>query len=225
MAYFQYRMSVILWEKQQKKEKKKKEEEGGKHGGERKEEDDVLIPPTNFSMVEDGLYRSGFPDSSNFGFLETLNLKSIIYLCTEPYPEEHLKFLESHNIRLFQFGIEGTKETIPEDVIYEALRILIDVRNYPILIHCKRGKHRTGCLVGCLRKLQNWCLASVYEEYQRFAGAKARANDMKFMERYDVLRIRQSLYSLIYQYHGYGSNKRRLLDREDNLAKPRIKSS
>ncbi|XP_056699706.1 tyrosine-protein phosphatase DSP3-like isoform X2 [Spinacia oleracea] len=88
MAYFQYRMSVILWEKQQKKEKKKKEEEGGKHGGERKEEDDVLIPPTNFSMVEDGLYRSGFPDSSNFGFLETLNLKSIIYLCTEPYPEE-----------------------------------------------------------------------------------------------------------------------------------------
>ncbi|KAL2941486.1 Tyrosine-protein phosphatase DSP3 [Bienertia sinuspersici] len=215
-------MSVILWEKQQKKKEKK--DEDSKSCTE-KVEDDILTPPTNFSMVEDGLYRSGFPESVNFSFLETLNLKSIIYLCTEPYPEEHLKFLESQNIRLFQFGIEGTKETIPEDVIYEALRILIDVRNYPILIHCKRGKHRTGCLVGCLRKLQNWCLPSVFEEYQRFAGAKARQNDMKFMEMYDVLRIRQSLYSLIYQYHGYGSNKRRLLDREDPLQKPRIKSS
>lgn len=213
-------------EKQQKKEEKeKKKEEVSKYNGGQREEDEVLIPPANFSMVEDGLYRSGFPETSNFGFLETLNLKSIIYLCTEPYPEEHLKFLELHNIRLFQFGIEGTKETIPEDVIYEALRILIDVRNYPILIHCKRGKHRTGCLVGCLRKLQNWCLSSVFEEYQRFAGAKARANDMSFMEKYDVLRIRQSLYSLIYQYHGYGSNKRRLLDREDSLPQPRIKSS
>ncbi|CAO2832577.1 unnamed protein product [Amaranthus hypochondriacus] len=208
-------MSVILWEKLQKKEKKE----------ELKEEDDVLIPPSNFSMVEEGLYRSGFPEPSNFGFLETLNLKSIIYLCTEQYPEQHKQFLDSHNIQLFQFGIKGTKETIPEDVISKALRILIDVRNYPILIHCKRGKHRTGCVVGCLRRLQNWCLPSVFEEYQRFAGVKARANDMKFMERYDLLHIRRSLYSLIYQYQGYGSTKRRLLDREDNLPKPGIKSS
>ncbi|XP_057515447.1 tyrosine-protein phosphatase DSP5-like [Amaranthus tricolor] len=213
MACFKNRMGVILREKQQKKEKKM--EEG--RDGVRREEDDVLNPPNNFSMVEEGLYRSGFPEPSNFEFLETLNLKSIIYLCTEQYPEEHKKFLDSHNIKLFQFGIEGTKETIPGDVISKALRILIDVRNYPILIHCKRGKHRTGCLVGCFRKLQNWCLSSVFEEYQRFAGAKARINDMKFMERYDGLHIRQSLYSIIYQYQGYGSNKRRLLDRGEQL--------
>lgn len=29
------------------------------------------------------------------------------YLCPEPYPEENLEFLQSRNIRLFQFGIEG----------------------------------------------------------------------------------------------------------------------
>lgn len=227
------RMSVILWDnhnnniKQQQKNREQKDEDAR---GENKQrdcgnDDDVLVPPTNFSMVEEGLYRSGFPEPSNFPFLETLNLKSIIYLCPEPYPEEHRKFLESHNIRLFQFGIEGTKETIPEDVITQALRILIDVRSYPVLIHCKRGKHRTGCLVGCLRKLQNWCMPSVLEEYHRFAGTKARGTDMRFMETYDVLRMRKCLYSLIYQYHGYGSNKRRLLYRDENMPKPRIKSS
>ncbi|KAK9735817.1 hypothetical protein RND81_04G230300 [Saponaria officinalis] len=229
-------MSIINWEKQQKnkEKKKKKKEENCKNNGItevkideiEKQNDVVLIPPINFSMVEEGLYRSGFPQPSNFPFIETLNLKSIIYLCTEPYPEEHCKFLESHNIQLFQFGIEGTKETVPEAVISKALRILIDVRSYPVLIHCKRGKHRTGCVVGCLRKLQNWCMSSVFEEYQRFAGAKARITDMKFMESYDVLRMRQSLYSLIYQYHGYGSNKRRLLYREESVPpQSRIKSS
>ncbi|KAK9692208.1 hypothetical protein RND81_09G248600 [Saponaria officinalis] len=215
-------MGKLLWEKLK---KIKEINRVNKDDELKKQNDDVLMPPINFSMVEEGLYRSGFPEIDNFPFLETLNLKSIIYLCTESYPEEHLKFLESHNIRLFQFGIEGTKDSVPEELISKALKILMDVRSYPVLIHCKRGKHRTGCLVGCLRKLQNWCLSSVLEEYQRFAGTKARTSDMNFMERYDILRLRQSLYTLIYQYHGYGYNKRRLLDREDTLTKPRIKSS
>lgn len=47
-------------------------------------------------------------------------------------------------------------------------------------------KHRTGCLVGCLRKLQKWCLSSVFDEYQRFAAAKARVSDQRFMELFDI---------------------------------------
>jgi hypothetical protein len=31
------------------------------------------------------------------------------YLCTEPYPEENLEFLIANKIKLFQFGIDGTK--------------------------------------------------------------------------------------------------------------------
>ncbi|XP_022758996.1 probable tyrosine-protein phosphatase At1g05000 isoform X2 [Durio zibethinus] len=141
-----------------------------------------LIPPLNFAMVDNGIFRSGFPGSANFSFLQTLNLSSIIYLCPEPYPEANIEFLKSNGIRLFQFGIEGYKEpfvNIPEDTIREALKVVLDVRNHPVLIHCKRGKHRTGCLVGCLRKLQRWCLSSVFDEYQRFAAAKARVSDQR----------------------------------------------
>lgn len=86
-------------------------------------------------------------------------------------------------------------------------------------------QHRTGCLVGCLRKLQNWCLSSVFEEYQRFAGVKSRITDMRFIETFDVVCLRQCLYSIIYQYQGYGSKKRRLLYREENLQKkPQVSS-
>ncbi|KAA8538940.1 hypothetical protein F0562_025632 [Nyssa sinensis] len=196
-------------------------------GGEGERDDIVLVSPPNFSMVEDAVYRSGFPQPSNFAFLETLKLKSIIYLCPEPYPQENWEFLQSHKIRLFQFGIDGTKEpslTIPRNTITEALKVLIDVRNHPILIHCRRGKHRTGCLVGCLRKLQNWCLSSVFEEYKHFAGTKSRETDLRFLETYDVLYLRRCLYSIIYQYQGYGSKKGRLLYREETVQNPRITS-
>ncbi|XP_030971015.1 tyrosine-protein phosphatase DSP5-like isoform X2 [Quercus lobata] len=160
---------------------------------EEEESDVVLLPPSNFSMVEDAIFRSGFPQPHNFPFLDTLNLRSIIYLCPEPYPEENLEFLQSRNIRLFQFGIEGKT-------------------------------HRTGCLVGCLRKFQNWCLSSVFEEYQHFAGVKSRITDLRFIETFEVMCLRQCLYSIIYQYQGYGSNKRRLLYKEDKLQKPQVTS-
>lgn len=153
------------------------------------EGEEVYMPPLNFSMVDTGIYRSGFPDVANFSFLQTLALRSILYLCPEPYPEPNLEFLKLNGIRLFQFGIDGCKEpfvNIPEDTIREALKVVLDVRNHPILIHCKRGKHRTGCVVGCLRKLQRWCLSSIFDEYQRFAAAKARISDQRFMEMFDV---------------------------------------
>lgn len=185
--------------------------------------DGLFNPPPNFAMVERGIYRSGIPNASNFGFLQTLKLRSIIYLCPEPYPEANLKFLQSHGIQLFQFGIEGKKEpfvTIPVDTIMEALRVLLDVRNHPVLIHCKQGKHRTGCLVGCLRKLQNWCLSSVFEEYQRFAGAKVRMTDLRFIELFDVSCLRDCVYGIIYRYHGYASHSRRLIYREKCDTRP-----
>ncbi|XP_015881208.1 probable tyrosine-protein phosphatase DSP4 [Ziziphus jujuba] len=149
----------------------------------------LFTPPLNFAMVDNGIFRSGFPDSANFAFLQTLGLRSIICMCPEPYPEANMEFLKSNGIRLFQFGIEGYKEpfvNIPEDTIRDALKVVLDVRNHPILIHCKRGKHRTGCLVGCMRKLQRWCLSSVFDEYQRFAAAKARVSDQRFMELFDI---------------------------------------
>ena len=42
----------------------------------------------------------------------------------------------------------------------------------PLLIHCTKGTHRTGCVVGCLRKLEEWSLTSIFDEYQRYAGSK-----------------------------------------------------
>lgn len=164
-------------------------------GGGGNEEEQLLVPPFNFSMVDNGVYRSGFPNIINFPFLETLHLRSIVYLCPEPYPEANREFAQSHGINLYHLGIEGYKEpfvNIPENIIREALKVLLDVRNHPVLIHCKRGKHRTGCLIGCLRKVQSWCLSSIFDEYQRFAGLKARHLDQQFIDLFDASNFKRS---------------------------------
>ncbi|CAN1187006.1 Tyrosine-protein phosphatase DSP3 [Linum perenne] len=67
----------------------------------------ILVPPTNFSMIDVGIFRSGLPDPSTSPFLQTLNLRSLIYLCPEPYPQENIEFLANNDITLFQFGING----------------------------------------------------------------------------------------------------------------------
>ncbi|KAJ8542305.1 hypothetical protein K7X08_017171 [Anisodus acutangulus] len=189
------------------------------------EDDGILVPPINFSAVEDScIYRSGFPQPSNFPFLQSLNLSSIICLCPEPYPEENLEFLQFNKVTLFQFGMDGTKEpsAMSRSAITEALKVLTDVRNHPVLIHCKRGKHRTGRIVGCLRKWQSWCLSSVMDEYKHFAGEKWRETDVRFLETYDVSCVRHCLECIIYTY--YGSTKRRLLYIEEILQKPQLTS-
>jgi tyrosine-protein phosphatase SIW14 len=58
-----------------------------------------------------------------------------------------MEFSNDNGINIKQFGIEGNKEPfvhIPEEVIKKAVVELLDTRNHPVLIHCNKGKHRTG---------------------------------------------------------------------------------
>ncbi|KAK4052169.1 tyrosine-protein phosphatase siw14 [Microbotryomycetes sp. JL201] len=152
--------------------------------------EEQLLPPENFAMVSSFLYRSSFPKRKNFPFLKSLGLKSVLTLILEEYPEQNLQFLEQEGIKFFQFGIPGNKEPfvqIPEDKITAALTVILDVRNHPMLIHCNKGKHRTGCLVGCLRKVQQWSLTAIFDEYRRYSYPKSRSMDQQFIEAFDGL--------------------------------------
>lgn len=146
-----------------------------------------LIPPDNFAMVNSWVYRSSFPKKKHFPFLKTLGLRSVLTLILEDYPEQNIQFLDENGIRFFQYGIPGNKEPfvqIPSQTITAALATILDRRNHPMLIHCNKGKHRTGCLIGCLRKLQQWSLTTIFDEYRRFSYPKSRSMDQEFIELY-----------------------------------------
>lgn len=151
--------------------------------------DTMLTPPENFSCIINKLYRSSFPHPNNFAFLKKLKLKSILCLIPEAYPTLQLEFFKEQNIKLFQLGMSGNKEPfvkISGELITEAIKIVMNPENQPILIHCNRGKHRTGCLVGVIRRLQQWSLTIIFDEYRKFAAPKERPMDIQFIELYDL---------------------------------------
>ncbi|KAF9118715.1 hypothetical protein BGW39_000927 [Mortierella sp. 14UC] len=93
-------------------------------------------------------------------------------------PQQHLT---PHPLSL----LFSPPHVVPDDKICAALAVLLDRRNHPILIHCNKGKHRTGCLIGCLRKLQQWSHTSIFDEYRRFSHPKSRSMDQQFIELFD----------------------------------------
>lgn len=138
-----------------------------------------IVPPLNFCPVERYLYRSGQPSPVNFPFLLNLNLKTIIWLANEEPQDTLLEFCDTYNISL-QFAAinpDGGEDDNPWDGLTEhsiinALQTIVDKKNYPLLVCCGMGRHRTGTVIGCLRRIMGWNLASVSEEYRRFTGSR-----------------------------------------------------
>lgn len=144
-----------------------------------------LVPPLNFAIVQPGIYRSGFPNPRNFSFLKTLKLKSIIYFCSDDYLPENETFVRGNGIEFIHIRSQGNKEPfvqIDDKDINTCLRHLLDTRNHPVLVHCNRGCHRVGCLVGCLRKVQQWSMPSIFEEYRRFSNQVIKVADQESIE-------------------------------------------
>lgn len=127
-------------------------------------------------------------------------------LVAEEYPAENKKFITARGIKHIQIPIPANKsafDSIPPGSMIKALKVLFDRSQHPVLLHCNKGKvrdkpvfslgcgnqyevqHRTGCVIGCFRKINDWTIGSVLEEYRRYAGAKARVLDEKYMELFD----------------------------------------
>eukprot|EP00004_Rigifila_ramosa_P006088 TRINITY_DN16771_c0_g1_i1.p2 TRINITY_DN16771_c0_g1~~TRINITY_DN16771_c0_g1_i1.p2 ORF type:complete len:178 (+),score=42.55 TRINITY_DN16771_c0_g1_i1:26-535(+) len=155
----------------------------------------LFIPPMNFGLVENDLYRSAQPNELNFPFLETLSLKTILYLGPDEPPTAFQTWMAEQGIEFVALDTEETQKQhwIPtsEDVVVEALSIILDKRRYPLSIMCHLGRHRTGIVVGCLRKLQHWTHSAILEEYRRYTGSKqVRLASEQFIELFDTDLVR-----------------------------------
>ncbi|CAG8441138.1 6966_t:CDS:2 [Diversispora eburnea] len=120
----------------------------------------MFTPPEQFGIVEKGLYRSDMLHASNFSFIKTLHLKTVIILSPEVPTRALANFLEENNIKLVHLGLRVWKpnlgwKPVSEELIKDGLEMVLNAANYPILVMCTSGIHETGTFIGCLRKLQN----------------------------------------------------------------------
>ncbi|KAI4192981.1 MAG: hypothetical protein LQ350_008512 [Teloschistes chrysophthalmus] len=145
---------------------------------------------TNFAQVAPGIYRSSFPMSGNFAHLRSLGLKTILTLVPEEYPSDNVTFMQENGIQHFQIPIPAHKSPavkIPLQNIANALDILQNPMMHPVLIHCNKGKHRTGCVVACYRMIADgWGTDAVITEYRKYSAPKNRTLDEAFIYNFDV---------------------------------------
>ncbi|KAI5860452.1 tyrosine phosphatase family-domain-containing protein [Durotheca rogersii] len=140
-------------------------------------------PPVNFANVLPGLYRSGYPQASDYPFLANLHLKTIVTLVgRDSLPNGFSQFMADNHINHKVFDMAGTKKAdIPLNTMQAILSVISNRQNYPLLVHCNHGRHRTGCVIGVLRKTQDWDLPSIIQEYTKFAEPKARETDVEYI--------------------------------------------
>lgn len=155
------------------------------------EQRNLFVPPLNFAMVMPGVYRSGFFNRRNYSFLKnSLKVRSVMYVSCDSYTEhrigeDNMLFMKENGIKMFACKLNSHKGTFAfteERIVADALSVLLDVRNHPILLHDDKGKHRAGVLIGCLRKIQGWSLASIFNEYALFTMGSVRFPDMQWIE-------------------------------------------
>lgn len=111
-------------------------------------------------MVEEELYRCGQPNELNFPFIERLGLRTIVFLAPEEASTKlyapmagilfrclcRLAFVEDQEIRLHHLSGLSTNafDPISENVVLEALEIIMDPSKFPLMVMCNLGRHRTG---------------------------------------------------------------------------------
>jgi len=143
--------------------------------------------PLNFGVVIPGVYRCGYPQADDLDFLKSLGLKTIVSLVQKEYPEGYQAFIETNGIKHVIIEMQGTKKVdISHAVMNSVMEIVLDRRNYPILVHCNQGRHRTGCVVAVIRKVMGWNVDAILDEYNTYASPKPRETDVNYIQNFQV---------------------------------------
>ncbi|KAL4889032.1 tyrosine phosphatase family-domain-containing protein [Aspergillus ambiguus] len=146
-------------------------------------------PPPNFGEVVKGVYRSGYPSDWHLPSLKKLNLRSVLTLVEESSAiPNYTHILKDNGINHFRIKVHPNKDPAiktSQQTMNDILEILLNKANHPILVHCNKGKHRTGCVVACFRKLQGWHHDDVINEYLKYACPKSRVLDLEYIGAFD----------------------------------------
>jgi tyrosine-protein phosphatase SIW14 len=154
----------------------------------------------NVRVVEDGvLYRSGQPSPLGLGRLvHDYDIRTVVcfrdieegkaLVPPEQWEEGFCAKLGIRYVRMPLRVWSYENGVVPADEnVRQFLDIMADRKNYPVLIHCYRGVHRTGTYAAIYRmEFQGWSNADAMEELKALGYDNLnREDDVRgYLERY-----------------------------------------
>jgi protein tyrosine/serine phosphatase len=140
------------------------------------------LPVENFGKVSDTYYRGAQPNAEGFARLKELGIKTVIDLRKDSRAEAPDQ-ARTAGLQYFNIPMKPSVAATAEQTSY-FLRLVNDPANWPVYVHCKGGRHRTGALTAVYRITRDgWTAEQAYEEMKRydfndgfFGGPRAQKN-------------------------------------------------
>jgi protein tyrosine/serine phosphatase len=121
----------------------------------------------NFGKVNDNYFRGGQPKAEHYGELKRMGIKTVIDL-RKDRKREAPEWARSAGLAYFNLPLVASRPATEEQTA-EFLRLVNDPANWPVYVHCKGGRHRTGALTAVYRITRDgWTADQAFEEMLKY---------------------------------------------------------
>jgi len=124
-------------------------------------------PIKNFGKINENYYRGSQPVKEDYAELKAMGIKTVIDLRRDFQVDEPER-VRGAGMQYFNIPLKSSKPATPEQTDY-FLKLVDDPNNWPVYVHCKGGRHRTGALTAIYRiKHDGWTADRAYQEMTEF---------------------------------------------------------
>ena len=121
----------------------------------------------NFGKVDDNYYRGSQPSKVQMEELKRLGVKTIIDLRKDKVTSA-ADWATGSGLQYFNITMKPSKAATDEQTAY-FLSLVNDPKNWPVYVHCKGGRHRTGALTAVYRITHDgWTAEQAWEEMKAY---------------------------------------------------------
>jgi protein tyrosine/serine phosphatase len=121
----------------------------------------------NFGKVSDHYYRGSQPVAEEFVKLKSLGVKTVVDLRKDSV-NEALRWARDAGLQYINIPLT-TKHAATEEQTAYFLNVINDPANWPVYVHCKGGRHRTGEMTAIYRITHDgWTAQQAYDEMKKY---------------------------------------------------------
>jgi len=123
--------------------------------------------PRNFGKINDQYYRGSQPDAAELAQLKSIGVKTVIDLRRDSDKDEPGQ-VRALGMQYFNIPLKSSQPATAAQTEY-FLKLANDPANWPVYVHCKGGRHRTGALTAIYRITHDgWTADRAYEEMKEY---------------------------------------------------------
>ena len=143
----------------------------------------------NLSKVSNSLARGAQPDVEGFARLKKMGVKTIVNLRDNHSDIEMMK-----GLGLQYINIPVNPWDLDDKDVVTFLKVVIDLNNMPIFVHCQHGLDKTGTMVAIYRMyFQEMTKEEVFKELPKYGFEKMWKTVKVYLDNIDLKKLKSQI--------------------------------